>query len=437
MLREICQVQDGTEVLKSFFSFLREKQSSPFSKYLWDNLKETFHTYLEMYDGDIEDTCDTIVEFINNEKLSDDDKNNYIKRLVTHVVELSQVNESSIQKLLLETNHVQYSVNNILYYFCQNNLNTELIAFINSDNTKLDYAQNGEESITEKFLNACIKCEKLDNEKYRQITDNLCKPIEEFDIMDLTEDKLLILINQRLIPMNANNLSFVRKNYACAIFKFIDSDLDSYLQLATDSLFDFDELLELLTWSKVSDEQKIKLVKMTSKPISISKGNFSDELIIFILKNNLATEDFAMLVQDYSKYTSAVKRVIWEIVVESAESMVLYAKQICKDLLNEIFTSDEIEFTHRIQVLEKIVERMNKDELCEVLGLLGAEKIVNNINGGNARIEITEENEQILDVLFNAGFIYKNEIAGDNKHYKKIKFKKSTVIIKSDETVVN
>ena len=78
-------------------------------------------------------------------------------------------------------------------------------------------------------MNACIKCEKLVNEKYQQITDNLCEPIEAFDVADLTEDKLLILINQKLIPMNANNLSFVRNNYDSAVFKFIDSDIASYI----------------------------------------------------------------------------------------------------------------------------------------------------------------------------------------------------------------
>ena len=64
-------------------------------------------------------------------------------------------------------------------------------------------------------------------------------------------------------------------------------------------------------------------------------------------------------------------------------------------------------------------------------------KIVNNLNDGNARIEVTEKNEKILEVLFNAGFINNYEIAGDNKHYKKIKSKENAVNIKSDETVVN
>lgn len=68
----------------------------------------------------------------------------------------------------------------------------------------------------------------------------------------------------------------------------------------------------------------------------------------------------------------------------------------------------------------------------EILGLLGAEKIVNNLNDGNARIEITDENKQILEVLFNAGFINKYEIASDHKHYRKIKFKENAVNFKPD-----
>ena len=58
-----------------------------------------------------------------------------------------------------------------------------------------------------------------------------------------------------------------------------------------------------------------------------------------------------------------------------------------------------------------------------MLQVLGAEKIVNNIYGGNQRIEITDENEQILNLLYNSNFIHHYETAQDGQHFKKIKYK--------------
>lgn len=423
MLEKMYQVQDIQILLKAFFSFIRKNKESPFSDYLWNNLKETLSLYLEMFEGEIEDTSEAIIDVINNSIIDDADRKQYIKRLMTNVEDLSQVRDPSVQKMLLENKSVDYSVNNILYYYKQNNLNPALIAFINSKTTELDYAKDGEKAITDKFLHSCIRCVELDNEKYRQITDNLCELIEEFDIGDLKEEKLSVLINQKLIKMNAGNLSFIRGNYENAVFEFIDSDLGGYVRLATTSSFDFDELIELLKWENVTDQQKIELIKMTDNPIEVSERNFSDELFVFILENNFALEDISWLMQNYYRKSDKVKGVIWSMVVDNMENVIPYAKHICKELLHKILSSSDVEFTYKIQLLEKIIRELSKDELCNMLQVLGAEKIVNNIYGGNQRIEITDENEQILNLLYNSNFIHHYETAQDGQHFKKIKYK--------------
>lgn len=427
MLEKMYQVQDVRNLLKSFFSFIRENQGSPLSDYLWSNPKDALSAYLSMYEGKIEDLSETIVEVVNNDKIDKADREKYIKRLATSVEDLSKVTDSSIQKMLLETKHVQYSVKNILFYFSQNNLNPVLVNFINSEIAKLDYAENGDKSITEKFLNECIRCEKLDNEKYRQITENLCEPIEEFTIADFPEEKLLILINQNLIPMNAKNLSFIRNNYENVLFKFIDSDLDNYIQLAVDSSFSFDELIELLNWKKISDEQKLKLIEMTDEPITVSEGKFSDKLLVFILDHNYSAEDLPWLLQHYAKQTVEVQTVIWRRIVEEIENVIDNAEQICGDLLNKLLSSSEIEFDYKIQILEKLdFEKLSIDEICNLLLILGAEKIVNNLRGGTRHVDISEKNEQILNLLYNLDLIHKYEMTPDNQHYKKIRFKEKT-----------
>lgn len=428
MLEKMYQVQDVQNLLKSFFTFIRKNQGSPLSDYLWSNPKDALSAYLSMYEGKIEDSSETIVEVVNNDKIDKADREKYIKRLATSVEDLSKVTDSSIQKMLLENKHVQYSVKNILYYFNQNNLNPVLINFINSEVSKLDYAENGDKNITEKFLNACIRCEKLDNEKYRQITENLCEPIEEFTIDDLSEEKLLILINQNLIPMNAKNLSFIRNNYKNVLFKFIDSYLDNYIQLAVDSSFSFDELTELLNWKKITDEQKIKLIEMTDEPISVSEGKFSDKLLVYILDYNYSIEDLPWLLQNYAKQTVEVQTVIWRRVVEEIENVIDNAEQICGDLLNKLLSSSEIEFDYKIQILEKLdLEKLNIDEICNLLLTIGAEKIADNLRGGNKHVDITETNEQILNLLFNLDLIHKFEVTPDNQHYKKIRFKEKNM----------
>ena len=52
---------------------------------------------------------------------------------------------------------------------------------------------------------------------------------------------------------------------------------------------------------------------------------------------------------------------------------------------------------------------------------------MNNLRGGSKHVDITKENEQVLNLLYNFGLIYKFEVTSDNQHYKRIRFKEKNV----------
>ena len=51
---------------------------------------------------------------------------------------------------------------------------------------------------------------KLNDEKYRQMVSSLKIKFPNFNIKNMEESKVQILINEDIIQMNANDLNFIR-----------------------------------------------------------------------------------------------------------------------------------------------------------------------------------------------------------------------------------
>ena len=96
-----------------------------------------------------------------------------------------------------------YTVGNILYYYEHNGLSSELVSFINSNNESLGYTEMEKDGVTDKFLDSCLRCNEIDNEKYKQIIANLCTPMSEFDIEGLSDEKIVTQLSQLIFPNKA------------------------------------------------------------------------------------------------------------------------------------------------------------------------------------------------------------------------------------------
>ena len=419
MLSSKCGVKDVLEVIQSLLTFLHTHQEYTLCAYLWSKLDQTLPVYLNMYKDGIKDSSKTIIEVLNTEYLVHDLKKAYVERLETRAEILKEILDDDVQKMVITYKKVYYSPNNILYFFTKYGLTEDLISFINSDSSKLDYLSASEDTILNKFVDACMRTETINDEKYHQIMDNLCGRMANFSINGLSEAKLNILMRLELIEMNLSNLKFMRINYANSVLPFIEHDIENYISIVTKNAFDINEAKKVLERKGINDLKKIELLKLTREPIETKCKNFSDKLIIYILSNNLYDGDIPWILENYSDYSEAVKNVILQIVCGRIPSITLnYSDKIDTSLLDQIFKSEKIDFTAKVNLLGKTAKTMDKKTLCSVLIYLGADKIADNISGGKKRVNATAENTSILQALYNAGVIFKYNLSNDRQHYK-------------------
>lgn len=159
---------------------------------------------------------------------------------------IQEITDYSLWSLLLDTDIVQYSECNIMDCFNAIKLNESVISYINRCDIDLDFSKTEyNKADKEKLFHSVIICNDIENSKYKQILKSLNFVYNYFDIAEISDDKIIILIDTSIIQMTENNLVFIRENYPNQNFHFIHKNIEEYAEIMDNTVFSQEELLEI------------------------------------------------------------------------------------------------------------------------------------------------------------------------------------------------
>ena len=422
MLEAKCGIRNANEILGSLCTMILSGEDEPLYQYLSENMDESLDAYLNLYKGKIDDSSGVIKQILNHQDISDNIKIQYICQLNNVVDDISSIEEPDIRNELITRKRIDYNANNSIYLFTEYGLNEELTAFINSNNQDLDYCHEvDDEGIKDDFIDSVLVSTGLSDKKYRQIVRNLCGEMESFDITALPEERVKILINEDLIVMNLENLSFMRQNYPGCNDIFIINNIEKYIELVSETSVDREELLMILSCEDISDKDKMELIQYYNDSISIIGKNYSETLTGYILDINLDFDDIPELLKSYEYESETIKGVFWRIFCKNIQRVIEHADCIEQRTRNSFFVEDSISIDDKVDLFCKSILHMSETDIYNALKSLHADKIVDNLTDGTKRVEINNINMKILDALQDANIIYPYERASDGRHYKKIR----------------
>lgn len=422
MLEVKCGIRNIDEILGSLCTMILSEGDEPLYQYLSENMGESLEVYLNLYEGEIDDSSDVIKQILNHQDISKNTKMQYICQLNSVVDDISSIEEPDIRNELIMRKCADYSVNNIIYLFREYGLNEELTEFINSHDQDLDYCNEvDDEGIKDDFIDSVLVSTELLNKKYRQIVRNLCGEMESFDITALPQERVEILVEEDLIVMNLENLSFMRQNYPKCNDIFIINNIEKYIELVSEISVDREELLMILSCEDISDKDKIELIQYYNDPISIIGKNYSETLTGYILSINLDFDDIPELLKRYEHESETIKGILWGIFCRNVQRVIEHADCIEQRTRNSFFVEDGISINDKVDLFCKSILHMSETDIYNALKTLHADKIVDNLTGGTKHVDINDINMKILDALQDANIIYPYERASDGRHYKKIR----------------
>ncbi|WP_346907254.1 hypothetical protein [Faecalicatena orotica] len=426
--REILEEKNEDDFFHKNYTLLYLHPDSAITQYVNQNISEYFDVILQISGGTILDDEKVAVIVLNNTDLTTEHKQSYISALRTTITSIKEIEDSSLWASLLDADIVQYSECNIMDCFNTVKLNKSVISYINRCDVDLDFSKTEyDEDIKEKLFDSVIICNDINNSKYKQILVSLKFIYDNFDIAEISDDKITILIDTDIIRMTVGNLKFMRENYLNSKGYFIRKNIEKYIGIMGAALFSRKELLEILTWD-ISDKLKTKLLEFSDDEISVIGKNYSSVVCLHILNNNFSVSDLPDLFSSFEQWDDSIQAKIFDYAVKNIESIMDNPISVSEKLKNNLLHSDKVSRDKKIDFLIAIMPELCRDSIKEILTLLNLTDYLKIFDTrSRPKFEINDENEKLLTAFKENNLIDSYQENSEKEgYYKIIRFKSAT-----------
>ena len=419
--REILGAKNADDFFHKNCTILCLHPDSAITQYVNQSINKYFRVVLQISDGNIHDDENVAIAVFNNANLTTDYKHSYISALRTTITSIKEIADSSLWSSLLDADIVQYSEYNIMDCFNTVKLNESVISYINRYDIDLDFSKTEyDEDAKEKLFDSVVICNGIDNSKYRQILVSLKFSYDAFDIADISDDKITILIDTNIIRMTDDNLKYIRENYHNQIFYYIRKSIEKYIDIVDETLFSREELLEILTWD-ISDKLKIRLLELSDEEISIIGKNYSPAVCLHILNNNFAKSDLPDLFSSFEQWDNFVREKIFDYAVRHIASIIDDPNSVSQKLINNLLHSERVNRDEKIDLFIAIIPALCEESIKGILTLLNLTDYLKIFDTrSRPKFEINDENEKLLTVFKESNLIHNYEESPEKEGYYKI-----------------
>lgn len=421
--REILGIKNDEDIFHRNYTILFSHPDSAITQYVNQNINEYFDVALQISGGTILDDENVAIAILNNTSVTTEQKHSYIHALHTVITSISEIKDSSLWSLLLDTDIVLFSEKNIIDYFnAMKSLDKSIVSYINRCNIDLDFSKTEYVSESKEALfNGVIVCNSIENSKYKQILVSLKFYYTEFNVSDILDDKIFILIDTNIIRMSAKTLVFMRENYPNQNLYFIRKNIDKYVEVMVSDLFAHNELLEIITWD-ISDELKIKLLEFTGDEISIIGMNYSPGVCLHILNNNFMESDLSGLFASFEQWdASSIQPKILDFAISNITDIIDNPKPVSEKLKDKLIHSDRLNRDTKIDFLIAMISDFNENNIKEVLAILDLTDYIKIFDTrSRPKFVINDENEKLLTAFKEKELIYNFEESPEKEGYYKI-----------------
>lgn len=395
------------EVLRvKFLSSLIEGNDSDVAGYMDDNLGEVVGIIVENYDSQTDDP--DIVAKVSNSNTDDNVISEYLQMSDTIIEDISKVN-SKYWKILAEKHTFGESIDNILMYFEEYKMDTSLVQFLNSANINENIDFSSEPDRSNDLWLEVYKNNGISDDVYLYLVEQIGREISNFNTICMEENKCRILIEHKLIPMNQNTITFLRAHYKSLMHDFICSDIGNYIVNVKGAMYSIDEVKGILEETIVKEEDKIKLLNMTTDVISVADKKLSDLVFINIIENHFDSNDLQYLAEKFEKYNAECKSVIYKKIVENRTQLSNIAGDASISLLTKIFGDKSISLLDKVGILDVLFKKEKpNDVIAKLLNAAGEDVLARLFIPGRSRMSLISNDaghKRLLGVLKDNGII--------------------------------
>lgn len=411
ILNKVYKIPYGEDLKKKNYTLISSRPNEPLLQYINNNMDKYIKVALDNLEYGICDSEDSVAFILNNKDIEQDDKLIYIENLSIVISDLCKV-DSNYWEDLIKNNNVEYSTHNALeyYFYYSGSIDSTLVDYLNSSPNKIKFSyeyikENYEENdVTEFFLDV-IKNQELTSEKYKMILEGYEHQINEFEIDEIEDDKLKILIHLNIIGMTKKNIEFIRSKYPNSVISFICSDIQKYIDCLDEEILNEHEILELLEEPAISDKFKISLIEKYPHNISVIGSNYTEDVQAFIVQNKLDDNDLVPLIKNYHESSEFIQVVIQEACIAKVKDICDKKLILPHSLIDNIISNEKVENYYKKIIIYNNLDKLNFEKVKEYLLKARFNDFVDLLEGKRPKITKTKEHHDLLEYFKNKGWI--------------------------------
>lgn len=372
--------------------------------YTLNNLAEMVSIVIENYDK--QQDAPEIVQRVSNDNIDKELISAYIRMSETKIEDINLINEK-YWNILAEKHTFSETAENVLIYFEKYSLDASLIKYLNESNIKESINLSSEPERSAQMWPEIYKANAFSDEVYLELVEQLGRKITNFNVSGIDENKCRILINHKLIVMTAATINIFRTHYKSLIIDFMCSDIINYTALVQGPMFSIDEVKGILDDERVTEEDKIKLLSMTTELISVKERMLSDVVFKSILENHFDTNDLSYLAQEYERFNDECQTAIYKVMVAHKAHLNSIAEVCPKLLLLRLFRSTSLSLVEKANVLDVLLQNKKSNDLIAELLIATGEDML-------ARL-FSQERSRMSSIENNAGHVRLLTVLKENK----------------------
>lgn len=424
MLSKVYTLSSEDDIRHKNYTLVMSQPDSPLASYVNNHISDYLDMVLSSCDGSIVDDEAIVLSVLNNEKISDEQKGQYINYLQIFVTSLSEVESESLWSSLLDKDRAVCSEENIVSYFEHvDGLDDSLIKFINRTDVELNFQNISiDDELKNKLFKSIVICNDLSNDKYEKLICSLNHFYEtSFHTSNIAGDKFKILVDKNIIRMSIVSLNFIRDNYSEQLFYYINKNIRAYVELMTIDNFILDEAISILSW-RVDDDLKVKLLEFVKTPLAIHGKNYPQVVNDYILENNFKPDELPILTSSYKTWGTSTQSLILSRAIQDISALIASPNDVSEPLLKDLFIAEGLNMQNKIALLIALLpaKDLSKTTCKEYLDLLGLSEFSKILGRGKPKIEVDSINQSLLTALRDNHFFSDFEVDDDNPPYYKI-----------------
>lgn len=330
----------------SNYTFL--KNTMP--KYVLEHIEENISSYVKNVLLNLtenrNESEESILGFLNNENLSSDLKNEFIKLQEQKIISFTLIESIEDMNLVMINNKIQPTWENIFYYYdCISETKAEFneimikyfneeLNYINLSAVKLSNVKEKDDEYIKAFSLQLIYCDLLDFTAYVKLLKSIPYRYNKLQFEKLNKEKIEWMIDSRFFTLNQSNFEEIKRIDVRIAIKLIEVYENIFIEKFSEFTLENNDWLLLFKSELLSYENKIKIIE-----------NIDDS---FIIENNSIADIVCYLLPD-DQYISLRYEVL--------EAMFIANKSLQKriELLNLHF--DKLKLEH----LQRLIELLGED----------------------------------------------------------------------------